>query len=346
ASKLPYSRFPLGYTNDDPAGILLPHLASLKGCVRMLQLRASAELENGEAKKALDDLKLMFRLTEAIRNEPITISHLVRIAMLQIELQSVWEGFAGHHWDEAQLATLDAELGKLDFLADYNFSMHGERAFAVGVIDYLRRSRREIENLDAIVREGPSDLPRPDTFDRIMYSPLNRLVPTGWFEQNKIAVCQLHGEYLFLVVNVETRIVSVAAEKRAADASGGAGTKLTPFNWFTRLLLPSLHKLSQKFAVAQSSTDMARIACALERYRLAHGSFPETLAAIAPQFLQKIPQDVINGKPLNYRLTENGQFILYSVGWNETDDGGKVGLTEKGNLDPKQGDWVWQYPSR
>ncbi len=46
---------------------------------------------------------------------------------------------------------------------------------------------------------------------------------------------------------------------------------------------------------------MARMAIALERYRLAHGEFPESLDALAPQFMEKIPHDIINGQPLHYR---------------------------------------------
>ena len=42
AAALPDSRFPLNYDCDPPAGILLPHLAALKKCSQVLQLRAIA----------------------------------------------------------------------------------------------------------------------------------------------------------------------------------------------------------------------------------------------------------------------------------------------------------------
>jgi hypothetical protein len=43
-----------------------------------------------------------------------------------------------------------------------------------------------------------------------------------------------------------------------------------------------------------------------------------------------------------------GQFVLYSVGWNEKDGGGVV-VFEKGSspsADINQGDWVWRYPRK
>jgi len=96
----------------------------------------------------------------------------------------------------------------------------------------------------------------------------------------------------------------------------------------------------------QESVDLARVAIALERYRLAHGEYPKSLDALEPQFIAKLPRDIINGQSLHYRRTADGQFVLYSVGWNEKDDGGVVGLTEGGSVDITKDDWVWRYPSK
>ena len=66
------------------------------------------------------------------------------------------------------------------------------------------------------------------------------------------------------------------------------------------------------------------------------------LEALVPQFISQLPNDVLTGEPYKYRLTGGGQFVLYSVGWNEKDDGGMPG---KSIFDDKQGDWVWLYPA-
>jgi hypothetical protein len=59
-----------------------------------------------------------------------------------------------------------------------------------------------------------------------------------------------------------------------------------------------------------------------------------------------MPHDIINGQPLHYRRTDDGGYVLYSVGWNESDDGGAVVLTKDGRIDAKKGDWVWQLPAK
>jgi hypothetical protein len=87
----------------------------------------------------------------------------------------------------------------------------------------------------------------------------------------------------------------------------------------------------------------AQIVCALERYRLAHGEYPESLEVLVPQFIQKLPLDIIGGQPLIYHRTRDGKFLLYSIGWNETDDGGQD-VSATSPHDFTKGDWVWQYP--
>jgi hypothetical protein len=100
--------------------------------------------------------------------------------------------------------------------------------------------------------------------------------------------------------------------------------------------IPNFSKACIAAARYQTEVNQAQIVCALERYRLANGDYPEALDALAPQFMQKIPHDVIGGQPLHYRRTTRQKFRLYSVGWNETDEGGVPGS------DRAQGDWVWK----
>jgi hypothetical protein len=119
-----------------------------------------------------------------------------------------------------------------------------------------------------------------------------------------------------------------------------------PYDALSQLLLPGVAGCSEKFARAQTTVDLARVACALERYRLANGQFPETLEGLTPKFIDKLPRDVIDGQPLKYQRTDDGQFVLYSVGWNQADEGGRIALTKAGNFDANKGDWVWRYPAR
>jgi hypothetical protein len=341
ASQLPHSRFPLDYDNEDPAEIVLPHLAALKRVAQVLQLRALAELQKGQTDQAFADVNLMLYLVNCIRTEPILISHLVRIAMLQITLQPVYEGLVKHQWSDAQLVELDSELAKLDFLASYKLSMRGEMAMQGGIIEYLRRHPEQIYNLMEMSDEDGN----PNS--RRWNSPA-RLIPSGWFYQNRLRCARMMVEYYIPMADVDQGTVSPTAARRAAEAVDADTRKVTPYNILERMMMPALGAAVKKFAYGQSCVDLARMAIALERCRLARGAYPESLDALAPKFIAQIPHDVIGGEPLHYQRTADGQFVLYSVGWNETDDGGVVAFREGGSraVDISRGDWVWRYPKK
>ena len=55
---------------------------------------------------------------------------------------------------------------------------------------------------------------------------------------------------------------------------------------------------------------------------------------------------MIGGQPLNYRREADGQFVLYSVGWNEKDDGGVAGIDKDGAADTPSGDWIWRCAAK
>jgi hypothetical protein len=172
--------------------------------------------------------------------------------------------------------------------------------------------------------------------------------PSGWFDQNELRMAQFDTKWYLPIVDQETKTVSPARTRAAGNALDREMRHRTPENVLETLFMPALGNAVKRFAYAQSSADLARVAIALERYRLAHGEFPESLDAIAAQFPNGIPHDIINGEPLHYRRTSDGQFVLYSVGWNETDDGGVVAFNEgkTPTLDINQGDWVWRYPAK
>ena len=341
ASRLPCSRFPLNYDSESPSAILLPHLGALKKCSQTLQLHSIAELQNGQPEKAMADVKLALQLTDKIRTEPFLISHLVRIAMVNLMLQPIYEGLAEHRWSDEQLVTLDAELAKPDFVADYKLSMRGELGCQGGEMDRLRRHPELIQGMSGWGGDE-EDGHNPSLPGKIAA----RLIPTGWFYQNQFRCARMMVDYYLPVADVNEGTFSPDLVRRGAAVLVAETKTAGPFNVLERLMLPALGAGARRFAYAQSSVNLARTAIALERYQLAHGTYPGSLDALVPQFIARLPLDVINGQPLRYRLEANGPFVLYSVGWNEADDGGEVGRIKYGTPDISEGDWVWRYPQK
>jgi hypothetical protein len=326
ACQRPYSRFNLQYDSDDPWGILLPHLAVLKKLGGIFQLRASAELALGQSGPALADTEMTLYLADAMKNEPFLISRLVRIALLKTALQPVWEGLAGSQWSEAQLVELEQRLGRIDLLTEYGNAIRAERAFSNVGIEQMRAGR---------IRPGESPVP-------------TQFAPAGWFYQNELVIDRVYQD-------LALPLIEGAAQRAYPAKSAGdeaiekvLGTGFPPYHIMARLLFPAINSCAVQFAAGQTSLNEAVIGCALERYRLIHGQFPETLEALSPQFLDKIPPDIITGQSLKYQRTDAGRFILYSVGWDEKDHGGTIAMNKGKTAGAKlaEGDWVWEYPAK
>jgi hypothetical protein len=86
-------------------------------------------------------------------------------------------------------------------------------------------------------------------------------------------------------------------------------------------------------AFVQTSLNQAIIACALERFWLANGVYPATIAELVPALLERMPHDAVSGRPILYQRDGNGSYLLRGVGPNGKHD------RENSASD----DWLWAY---
>lgn len=70
--------------------------------------------------------------------------------------------------------------------------------------------------------------------------------------------------------------------------------------------------------------ELTLIGYALVEYKAVHGAYPDTLNTLVPELLESIPADPFGEGPIRYMLNaERGTFLLYGVGTNGQDDGGR-----------------------
>jgi len=101
-------------------------------------------------------------------------------------------------------------------------------------------------------------------------------------------------------------------------------------------------------AAAETYRRLLVTTLALERFHLRHHSYPANLNQLVPSFLDLLPFDFMDGKPLRYRRTEDGHFVLYSVGLDGVDNGGKVKVPDRpfSQFGRQEGfDLVWPRPA-
>lgn len=332
ASRRPLARYNIAYDSETTWKAPQPHLPVLKRVSRVLTLRASAALALHNAPAAADDVELIIKLANSIREEPFRNSHWARYVMLANARQVIWEGLADHRWSDGQLAEFERLLAELRLLENLQRPLRLEQASQNQFFDELHRD----PSIPKRWQFGPG------IGNRVL-PYLLWLMPTGWMYQEQVAYHRAFEGKLLPALDAEgAKIQSLRIHQIGHD-----GLPLWNHCFISNLLLQSISWLLTQTALAQTRNDETIVACALERYRQANGQFPGTLDALTPKYLATIPADVITGQSLKYRRTDDGQFQLYSVGWNGKDDGGKIGMKEGKEPDDTQGDWAWpQYPDQ
>ncbi|MEI9999853.1 MAG: hypothetical protein WDO13_12195 [Verrucomicrobiota bacterium] len=306
--------------------------------VRLLSLHARLALREHRPDVALDDVRLILRLSRGTGRDPSLVGGLVAIATGVFARIAINDGVEHHTWADAQLAALPLELERLDYLAQYQFSLRAELVTVTLPLFAMVKAQRGslAHDVRAVNRDSP---PRETALALFRDS-----WPEGWWDLN---AAQVIGFVLREVHTVDPGAHRVFPDvaKRLADEeddewSGPVG--FLPWNYLSTIAAAPFTTMARNTARMQTSIDQARIACALERCRLAQGKYPATLDALAPAFIDAVPRDIINGEPYRYRLNADDTFLLYSVGWNQTDDGGKeVDEPGRQHRDDTQGDWVW-----
>ncbi|MDQ3621381.1 MAG: hypothetical protein M3463_02690 [Verrucomicrobiota bacterium] len=334
AARRPESRFPLRY--EDGFNTALPHLGLLQGASAVLKLRSLAELELGQIDAAFADVQLHFRMLAALKTEPLLISQLVRMSLSQAILEPIWHGAADHRWTDAQLAALEDELQKFDFLADFDSGRQFERAFGLQVLGHLQATRDA--KIFSLLTTTGTQLRNPE-----IWAEVYRAMPGGWFAQNRISYVGFFRQLGSPRASPSAQHIASQDWRRRCQEFLHKVSHVGPYSFLASPGSTWIPEIATKFIRTEALARLAWTACALERYRLAHGRYPQSLAPLAPQFIAAVPRDVIDGGELKYRRTNDDRFVLYSIGWNGKDDGGEVVLN-RDRVDEKEGDWVWKYP--
>jgi hypothetical protein len=339
AAQRPQARFPVRYENGPTAE--LPHLFCLRELSKVLMLRALVRLEARENELAAQDLALLLRLGRSVDSEPLQISAQVHISLVSRADQVLWEGLQGRHWGEAQLAALQQEFHTVDSIKQLRFGSQGERCETTCWL------QEQLKDPGRIFGSGSLH-----HWDRPWWSCL---IPRGWVYLNCRNLDQAFVAHLLPSFDVSAQRIypeyaaTYIAHFEAARAEGH-WTELIPFHYLEIIILPAFDSDLRGGAQGQTAAQQGALACALERYRLANGRLPEMLDLLVPQFIAKIPLDVMDGQPLCYRLEKDGSYKLWAIGWNQKDDGGAVAFLnpkapeDQRILDDQKGDWVWQMP--
>jgi hypothetical protein len=334
ALQRPYARMNGDYSN--PSEMPIPNYVVIRKITQRLATRAESHLLLGQPEEALRDLTLIHdicRIPEEAK--PMTlVSAMINVAVRGMYASVIADGLRLQAWREPQLAALQGQLKQINLVTPVKQGFEEER-FSLCHHLATDTPAQYFRNFD-YGRKTTSWT----TFWSWENSLIQSLIPRGWAWQNMVT-----GAHYYTNVMA---IWDPAGRSVFPDKAGAASKALYAFHnshaffsvdgWsldsFMIILdTPNFTRAAQRSAENQTVVNQALIACALERYHLAHGGYPETLDALVPQFIAAIPGDVIGGQPPHYRRNSDGTFLLYSQGWSEKDPDNAGGKSNsEGNL--------------
>jgi hypothetical protein len=317
-----------------------------------LVARAMLRLNSGKVGESWEDLLTCHRLARLVGQGPTVIDAMVArsrdgaaCAGVQVFLQHATltaAQIAKMREDLCRLPPMAAMADKLDLaerfeylniVSDYsrdgraslvelerdagNAHLNGSRELRTTVNSLLRYSASTTIDWDLILRMGNS------WFDRIA-DALRK--PTRVAQRESLRK-----------LDEDFRKLKATAENTASLEKSMRGDPRKAFS--ERLGQVILIMFSPSIATERSVEDRAtmtfeltKLAFALAAYRADHGSYPVKIADLAPRYVREVPKDLFNDAELHYRRGGDG-YLLYSVGANGKDDGGRGYDDRKGGED-------------
>lgn len=333
----PYARIDGDYVQ--PYNVPIPNFIAVRTMAQMLAQRAHCCFLLDEPEQALAELTLLNdsrRLLEgAPTGKPMTlVAAMINVAVAGLYVDTIDEGFRIKAWEEPQLAALQKQLGPISLTTFVVQAFGSEPAATTHTLETAPRAK---------LREWFSSNSK-SRFGQRMRNLEWALIPRGWIYQNMVWVARIGYQNSQGFEPANDLMLPRKFEDLMRKMNEGVfrGTA-KPYNFLAAAAVPNFTKAWQTAAHNQTMVNEAQIACALGRYRLANGSYPDTLDALTPQFIEKIPHDIVGGQPLIYHRTADGKFRLYSIGWDEKDDGGlDLSHAKTGSVDYSKGDWAWK----
>jgi hypothetical protein len=313
------------------SGMLLPHLALLKRLTLTFGNRVVLALHDGNQDAAWTNLLAATRLVTAWNPEPAEVSHMVRFGNTKLVFAATWQALQATHWPDDQLARLQAEWESVNFFTNLSEVIAFQRASRMAAYDYdHEETMHPSMPIGEFVHES---LPNPlIAWDEFRSAWRHKSFENGGkYDEEKDAMLFYRDR------EVERGIAMKAATWMQMRSLPGVTNEVafrSKYNSRVQMM-ENLHRVSMavqrqgasflgRAAEAEAERRIVITAIALERYRGKYGYYPDFIAQLTPEFLKTPLPDFMDGQLLRYRLTDNGHFLLYSIGLDCVDNGGKM----------------------
>lgn len=276
--------------------------------VYVLQADAALRAHEGDLDGAAQSCQAMLNTAAAFDGNPCLIGCLVRMAEQTIAVQAIERTLGLGMVSEAELKKLQEMLQR--------------EAETDGVLTALRGERAANHEMYFNVKSGATTISK-----LIRGGQKGSLVESGAAARMLDAfpgvILKYYPDYL-RTLSASVRASKLQPHERTAELAKIDRSVRENGNVLSRLMSPATVKVSEASMRSQAYLRCSITAIAAERYRLRHDAWPKTLDELIKEgLLAKVPTDPYDGKPLRYLRMPSG-VVIYSVGMDRTDNGGKL----------------------
>jgi hypothetical protein len=327
-------------------GALLPGVQKCRDFAQALTVRAMLHLGEGRYDDAWQDLLALHRLGRLMAQGGTLIEGLVGIAIENIASHAELAILDHKDIDARRLKSCLRDLQKMPPMPAIADRVDlTERLILLENIVLLDRHGMQFLQRNFIA-EALGNIPEAkakEFLDKADWDPALRSV-NGWMDRLAAAMRvperaareqQLEKFDKELKALKDKLFEKGELAKALADGKTSPAIKTKLFgDALICLLAPSLRKVQSAADRTEQIQRNLHVAFALGAYQREQGRYPKTLDALAPKYLEKIPQDLFTGKALTYRPADKG-YLLYSFGPNGKDDGGRYYDDDPPGDDPR-----------
>ena len=325
-------------------GILLPHIQQFRRAARVLHVDTRYAIEQGDQKRAVENVKAIIGLGRQAGNNPMLVCSLVGVAVRGIGMSVVEELLIEHKEElsDETLKGLQNAVASMDF--EQAFDAKFEKSFALDLVQRMysddgngdgRMTAVGLEVLYVMTKiNGFKDFSEPQWHER----PFVRNItgPTALFttQSRKEAEEVITETYDELSRHMNTKMW----EDSDFDYQAYIAEKDSSGLLKSIVFVPSQIKQSREVKIARQDAVLLALAC--HRYKRANDQWPTSLDQLEGKWIDRTPIDRLNGKPLRFTIKDNAPMI-YSVGHDGDDDGGVNTDSDAPWMDRNgDGDWV------
>jgi len=297
---------------------MIPDAVKMISATRLLGFEALLMAEGGDVPGAVEKLRAALKSSPKLAGEGLLITYLLANAETRMLLRFFAGVCAGRPLDEATLVSLVDEIDPSGWRSRLVQSISGERVSS-------------LEQGSDLIKGKARVMVYEKRIDRFFYWLIRPVIKSEviWRIKHLYRWEQIADEPYF--------------KQREFVGTDAGDSDDVP--WYFRITGfrdgGAYGTVFLKRAMLEASLSAARTGLACRAYKSRHGEYPENLEALVPGLLSEVPIDPFTGKPLIYRREGEG-FIVYSLGSNEKDDGGRSTYMITQMVMEKDDDWTWK----